>query len=148
MKSLKVKWQRLIESGQTCPRCASTGDEVKKAVASLQNSLNPLGIEVNFIKKELSIDEFKEDPLKSNIIMINNQPLEYWLDAETGESECCDICGPNDCRTITVNGKTYEEIPSNLIIKGALVAASSLVADNKNKACCDGNNTNIDSCCC
>ncbi|SJZ83227.1 protein of unknown function [Selenihalanaerobacter shriftii] len=30
MKDLKVKWQRLISDGETCPRCGGTEEELKK----------------------------------------------------------------------------------------------------------------------
>ena len=150
MKILKIKWQRLVYEGDTCPRCRNTGKEIKKAVSNLRKSLNSLGVKVVFDKEELSIKKFKEDPLNSNVIIINNQPLEYWVDGKIGKSECCDVCGPNDCRTITVDGKTYEEIPSDLIIKGGLIAASDIVTNDTNKSCCgsDSESSQSGSCNC
>ena len=44
MKTLKIKWQRLIFNEQTCPRCGSTEKEVEKAVSILKESLKPVGI--------------------------------------------------------------------------------------------------------
>lgn len=51
MKTLKIQWQRLIIDGQTCQRCGTTESEVDKAVQSLKQSLNPLGIEVALEKE-------------------------------------------------------------------------------------------------
>ncbi len=148
MKTFKIKWQRLVSEGQTCPRCRTTGEELKKAVSSLKESLNLLGINVVFEKEELSVAKFKEAPLQSNMITLNGKPLEKWIDGKVGQSECCDVCGPNDCRTTTVGGKTYEEIPAKLIIKAGLIAASSIV-NKTSKSCCDNGSTSTsDSSCC
>ncbi|TSK07877.1 MAG: DUF2703 domain-containing protein [Geobacter sp.] len=127
MKILKFKWQRLVYEGQTCPRCGLTEVEVEKAIATLNESLNPLGIDVVLEKSELSVDLFKKDTLQSNMIWINDRPLEEWIGGMTGKSQCCDVCGPNDCRTVSVGGEVYEVIPSELLLKAGLLAASQLV---------------------
>ncbi len=137
MNEFIISWQRLVSDGETCPRCGGTEENLEKAVSSLKKSINPLGLNVIFKKKKLSVKEFKEDPLKSNLITINDKPLEYWINGKVNESQCCDVCGPNDCRTITVGEETYEEIPSNLIIKAGLIAASNMIGNNENKSCCD-----------
>jgi len=61
-KFLKIKWQRLISNGKTCPRCRSTGRELNKAIAVLEKALAPLGIEVMLEKEKISMSEFKKDP--------------------------------------------------------------------------------------
>ena len=146
MKELKIKWQRLISGGETCPRCGGTEEELEKAVSNLKQSLNPLGVSVVLDKRELSEKEFKETPLQSNMIIINDQPLENWIDGEIGKSQCCDVCGPTECRTITVEGKTFEEIPAELIVKGGLAAASNILDAGTNGSCC--NNSSSESSCC
>lgn len=130
MKTLEIIWQRLIHEEKTCPRCGSTGDEVENAVVSLRQSLGPLGIDVVLKKREISIDEFKKDPLQSNMIWINDRILEDYLGGTTGQSRCCDVCGPNDCRTVEVDGNEYEVIPSELMIKAGLLAAAQLLGTN------------------
>lgn len=135
---LKIKWKRLISNGETCPRCGSTEEELGKAVSILKQSLAPLGIEVILEKEELSVAEFKKDPLQSNRIWINNRLLEDWIDGEVGHSLCCDVCGPSECRTVEVEGQVYETIPSEIIIKAGLSAASQLVIPRKGEACCGG----------
>jgi hypothetical protein len=126
-KILTIKWQRLLNDGQTCPRCGSTGDEVDKAVTTLRQALTPLGIVVVLEKGELSLAEFKQDILQSNVIAINDRPLEDWLGAQTGQSECCDVCGPNDCRTLEMAGEVHEVVPAELIVKAGLLAAAPLL---------------------
>ncbi len=136
MKTLKIKWQRLVEAGETCPRCGSTEDELEKAIATLEQSLKPLGIEVVLEKRELSQAEFEKDPLRSNEIWLNDKPLEEWIGGEVNQSPCCDVCGPAECRTVGVGGEVYETIPADLIIKAGLLAASQLVSAETSESCC------------
>jgi hypothetical protein len=152
MKTLKIKWQRLVSEGETCPRCGSTEEELKKAISTLKQSLIPLGIEVVLEKAELSVAEFKKDPLRSNQIWLNNWSLEHWIGGKVGQSPCCDVCGPSECRTVVVEGEVYEAIPADLIIKAGLLAASQLLSAETNKSSCGcGAETSIkkqsSSCC-
>ena len=66
--TLKIRWKRLISKGETCPRCGSTEEEIKKAVLILKQSFAPLGINVILEKEQLSVTEFQKDPLQSNRI--------------------------------------------------------------------------------
>jgi hypothetical protein len=124
---LKIKWQRLVSDGQTCLRCSSTEEEIEKAVSVLRQSLTPLGIEVVLEKSELTVREFERNPLESNKIWINDRLLEDWIGGAVGQSPCCDVCGPSECRTVKVEGEIYETIPADLIIKAGLLAASELI---------------------
>ncbi len=137
-KILKIKWQRLISEGETCPRCGSTEKELDKAVSTLRQSLAPLGIEIVIEKEELSGWEFKKDSLQSNRIWINNRLLEDWIEGEVGHSPCCDVCGPHECRTVEVKGEVFEAIPADIIIKAGLSAASQLIIVGKSEPCCEG----------
>jgi len=149
MDKLEISWQRLVYDDETCPRCGGTEENLKKAVSKLKSSIQPLGLELVFNKKVLSVKEFKESPLESNMIFINDKPLEYWISGKVGKSECCDVCGPNDCRTITVDGETYEEIPSELIIKAGLMAVSEMIANKESRSCCDDKSSSpVNSSCC
>lgn len=147
MKTLKVRWQRIVTDGKTCPRCESTGHELEKAIFALKKSLAPLGIQVILKKDKLSIARFKKDPLQSNQIWINNRLLEDWINANTGSSPCCDVCGPSECRTIKSKGKSYETIPAHLIIQAGLIAASKLVISKINPLCCGTRKTPAKNCC-
>lgn len=147
MKTLKVKWQRLVSDGQTCPRCGSTEEELEKAISTLKQSLSPLGMEVVVEKEELSVSEFKKDPLRSNQIWLNDRPLEDWIGGKVGQSPCCDVCGPSECRTVGVGGEVYEAIPADLIIKAGLLAASQSAGAETNESCCDSEAHKPSTCC-
>jgi len=71
---LKIKWQRLIFEGETCPRCGSTEKELDEAISNLRQSLAPLEIEIVLEKEELPVSEFKKDPLQSWKQMIKRLP--------------------------------------------------------------------------
>lgn len=129
MKEITLQWQRLVEDGQTCPRCSDTGDAVRQAAATLGDALAALGIGLRLEESELASTEFAHAPLESNRILLQGRTLEDWVGAETGQSPCCEVCGPNDCRTVTVDGTTYEAIPADLIIRAGLLAASSLLSE-------------------
>jgi hypothetical protein len=141
MKVLKIIWQRLLidKSGETCPRCGSTEKELEKAVHTLKQSLIPLGIEVILEKKSLDPVTFAKDVLESNRIWIGEKPLEAWLEAEVGQSLCCEVCGSAECRTVDVGEKIYETIPADIIIRAGLVAASRMVAAEPIEPCCEEN---------
>jgi len=136
MKTLKIQWQRLIIDDETCPRCGATEEEVDKAYISLRQSLSPLGIKVVLEKKALDSAVFKKNPSQSNLIVIGERTLEEWLNAQTGGSSCCGPCGDTECRTIETQGKIYETIPAELIIKGGLIAAGQLLNTKGSQSCC------------
>lgn len=132
MNSLRIKWQRLVTNGQTCERCGSTEDELDRAMSILTESLSPMKIEVTLEKMEISFEEFEKNPLISNQIWINEKPLEEWVGGMIGQSQCCGPYASCDCRTVSVDGEPYETIPSDLITKVGLLAASRLFVSRKN----------------
>lgn len=142
MQTLPIKWQRLVNrTGATCPRCSGTGDEVRRAAAALRPLLEPLEIEP--VLEEEAIDEagFERDPLRSNQILIAGHPIEHWLSGRTGQSRCCAECGDNDCRTLELEGQSYDVIEEALILRAGLIAAAELVrstATPKAEGCCAG----------
>ncbi len=136
MKTLSIRWQRLVADGQTCPRCGATEEAVEDAVSTLRKSLAPLGIEIALEKAELTVAEFKRSPLASNEILIDGRSLESWIGGGTGQSPCCDVCGPSDCRTLEVGGEVHEAIPSGLIVKAGLLAGAQLLLDKPVGTCC------------
>lgn len=127
MKTLTIQWQRLVDgSGQTCDRCRNTGDTVETAWKKLQKALAELGIDVKLETKTLDHAVFIKDPLQSNRIWIEGKPLEDWIGATVGQSQCCDVCGDSECRTISFSQNTYETPPEDLIIRAGLLAAAEL----------------------
>jgi hypothetical protein len=136
-KVLKIKWQRLISKGKTCPRCGSTERELNKAIVVLKKTLAPLDIGVVLEKGTISMSGFKKDPLQSNRIWINDRPLEDYIQGRVGQSACCDVCGSNECRTVEIGEQVYETIPSEIIIKAGFSAASQMVNARIGKSCCE-----------
>ena len=137
MKKLNILWQRLVdEHGQTCDRCGTTETAVEGAVQKLKRSLRELGIDVVLEKKTLNPFTFLEDPLESNRIWIAGEPIEKWLSATTGQSKCCSTCGDSDCRTVTIDGKTYEAIPTELIVKAGMLAGAQVLHSEPRGSCC------------
>lgn len=119
--------------------------EIDKAVKILKAALAHLGIKVRVEKTELSRREFKTRPQESNRIWMAERPLEDWLNAQTGKSECCDACGSEHCRTVAVGNETFEAIPNHLIIRAGFLAAADLIRPSqatqpkgikKNRGCC------------
>lgn len=137
MKVLEVRWQRLVdEKGRTCDRCGATETAVEDAVGRLQRSLRELGVDVVLEKAAIDPATFSGDPLESNRIWIGGRPIEEWLQATAGKSPCCSSCGDSDCRTVTIDGKTYEAIPSELIVRAGLIAAAGLAPAPAGGPCC------------
>ncbi len=138
MTVLTISWQRLVDSGETCPRCADTGTEVRRAADILSAALAPLGLAVHLDESVVTPEEFEQTPLESNRIFIEGRSLEDWLGGQVGHSPCCKVCGPNDCRTVTVDGVAHETIPADLIVRaGLLAAAGSLTqVESQPAPCC------------
>jgi len=128
MKSLPIVWQRLVsQDGKTCDRCYATYQEIQLAINKLKDALRPLDIEPRLEIREIDEKSFKAAPSESNRIWIAGRPMEEWLGATVGSSRCCSVCGISDCRTVKVEGTTFEVIPEKLLIKAALIASSQLL---------------------
>jgi hypothetical protein len=88
-------------------------------------------------EKALSVEACAKDISQSNRIWIAGRPLEEWFGAKTGKSPCSTCCGELvenvECRTVEVDGKTYETIPADLILQAGLLAAAEII---KGKGCC------------
>lgn len=115
MKKLTIEWKHLEKSGETCLRCSKTGKSIVQVVEEISEGLKPKGIKISFKETKLPKTEIKQ----SNLILINDKPLEEIISAKVSESycpSCCDITGEGTyCRTIEKDGKVYEEIPEGLI---------------------------------
>lgn len=128
MKPLPIVWQRLVSAeGKTCDRCSATYQEMQRAVETLRQSLRPMGIKPVLEIREIDERSFKSNPSESNRIWIGGRPMEEWLGASVGSSPCCSVCGTSECRTVEVDGITFETIPEKLFLKAALLAASQLL---------------------
>jgi hypothetical protein len=134
-QTLTIRWQRLTDSsGDTCGRCESTERSVEEARRRLTASLKPLGLRVTVVKARLTPEQFKLDPGQSNRIWLAERPLEEILDAKTGMSRCSGCCGESDCRTTIVDGRAYETIPPELIVRAGLKIAANMIQPPSPKA--------------
>lgn len=139
MKPLPILWKRLVSEGETCPRCGSTQHNVASAVAKLTSALRPLGIEPVLETHAIDDASFRAAPAESNRLWIGGKPMEEWLGATAGSSLCCEVCGDLPCRTMELEGQTFEAIPEDLIVKAGIIAASRLVGPDTSAsvtACC------------
>jgi hypothetical protein len=137
-RSIHIHWQRLVdETGNTCQRCATTQDEVRLAADTLTRVLRPLNMDVVREERPMPPDECARDILQSNRITVDGRSLADWLGGRDGKSlcqSCCLMLGPaTECRTLTVDGQTYDAIPATLIVRAGLRAADAALAEN---ACC------------
>lgn len=127
MKTLAMTWQRLVTNGETCPRCDGTHQQMQHAFDKLKEALRPLGIQPTLEVKAIDDASFRSNPAESNRIWIAGKPMEEWLGASVGSSQCCSVCGTSVCRTMAVGSTTFETIPEALIIKAGLMAAADML---------------------
>lgn len=127
-RTLVIRWQRLVDDvGDTCTRCSGTELSIEQARRTLAASLKPLGLHVRVIKAQLTTEQFALAPSESNRIWIGEETLEAVLGAGTSVSICSGCCGDSPCRTTVVDGRSYETIPPELIIRAGLRVAADLV---------------------
>lgn len=126
MKTLQIEWRHLDINKGTCLRCSKTGKTLNQVIAELKKELKSEGIKIIFKETKLS----EKDISQSNMILVNGKPLEHILPkAKTDENYCssCTCLTGNEtyCRTIQYEGKTYEEIPEELIRTAVLKIIAS-----------------------
>ncbi len=140
---LGFHWQRLVTGeGETCDRCGSTEQELREAIETLKQSLRPLGIEIELVEEALTPQECAEDIIGSNRIVIGGRTVEEWLGGEAGQSpceSCCTAIGEDvECRTVVVDGTTYETVPAELVVRAGLLAASDMMQASSSGERCSG----------
>jgi len=116
MQTIVIEWQHLDVAGATCQRCGDTGLELGRAVERLQAECAPKEVEIIFRETLLAADQIAQ----SNVILINDVPLESILPHTLAGTSCCTSCGdltgrPEQCRTLVHLGQEYESIPQELI---------------------------------
>ena len=125
MKTLPIIWQHLVNAEkQTCSRCGTTGEELRKALQVLEAELLPQGIQPHLEIRTMSEEEFLTHPEESNRIWIMGVPLEDLVGGTQGSSTCHDVCHGEQCRTVESQGKTYDAVPASLIVQAAHRALS------------------------
>ena len=126
MKELTIEWRHYEKEGATCDRCAATGSSVSEVVTQLRHELAAKGVTVTFTETILP----EELMAQSNMILFNGTPLEAVLENAAADENPCPSCScltgsETSCRTVEYKGKTYEEIPGELIRKAAYKVTES-----------------------
>lgn len=126
--ALEILWQRVAVGAQTCERCGDTGAGVRRAAERLREKLAPRGIVVTLAEKILPPQAVAE----SNRVFFNGLSVEELLGAEVGMNHCrscCELLGaPTDCRTLRLDGREYEALPEELLVRAGLLAAEKFEA--------------------
>lgn len=127
MRDLTIEWRHYDKDGATCARCSATGQGLDEVIAELRDEFAPRGIRVVFVETRLA----EEHMLESNIILFNGIPLEELLSGASASENACVSCScltgtETSCRTVEYDGKTYEEIPADLVRKAAYKALGLL----------------------
>lgn len=119
MKKLLIEWKHLDMAGETCDRCYDTGENLSNEVKRLNRTLQPKGVEVEFIETKLDDTKIPQ----SNVILFNGVPIEEVLNINVSENyceSCSNLLGVKTyCRTVTFEGNEYEDIPAKAIRKAA-----------------------------
>ncbi|NUQ45757.1 MAG: DUF2703 domain-containing protein [Phycisphaerae bacterium] len=138
-RAVVIRWQRIADTqGQTCGRCGSTEQAIDAAAARLRQSLSPLEVTVSVQKVAMPTSDLDKCVEESNRIWLNDRPLEQWLSANVGTSACTGFCGDRTCRTLEVDGQSYDTIPADLIVRAGLLAAADSIRRPAQATCCGG----------
>ena len=116
MRRLEIEWKHLDKDGDTCFRCAETGNTVKDFIQGMNDTCLEEGIQITL--KETLLDE--EGISESNSLRFNGTLLEDVLNnlkvSENYCGSCTELTGQETyCRTVEKDGETYEEIPESVI---------------------------------
>jgi hypothetical protein len=114
-RTLVIEWKHLDVEGETCERCAGTGQEIHQAVGDLARDRQLRGTTVCIRDSPLDADQIGE----SNAILINGVPIEQILAGTVRDTSCpsCSVLTGQSscCRAIEVDGTEYELVPASQI---------------------------------
>jgi len=126
MKTLDMLWQRVTLGAETCVRCGDTGESVRRAAEGLRRELAGQDIAVVLTEKALPPFAVAE----SNRVFFNGESVEELLGAQVGMNHCqscCEMLGEQtDCRTLTLEGREYEALPEELLLRAGRIAAGKM----------------------
>lgn len=114
-KKICVEWRHYDKEGSTCNRCSGTGANIAAVIKEFAER----GVAIELQETLLSADRISE----SNLVLINNVPLEVLLSGgAVGESDCpscsCLTGKSTSCRTVQSDGEVYEELSPELLRRG------------------------------
>jgi hypothetical protein len=127
---ITIEWRHLDVRGETCDRCAGTYANIREAVTPLERSGELEGIGIEIIDTPLAKDRIEE----SNMVLINDVPIELVLGTEVQYTECSscgDLVGvPTCCRAGTSGGTMEETLPVEMIRAGIRAAITRMRKHN------------------
>jgi len=131
MNKISIEWKHFDKEGKTCERCSKTGSNLLVAVSRMQKDS---GIEISFKETKLPEERMSE----SNEILIDGVLLEDFIPHLKASENKCPSCSelidqPEscNCRTLSQEGKIFEEIPVELIEQAILNRINLKNMDNK-----------------
>lgn len=131
MKTLLIEWRHLDVDGETCERCSQTGLALVEETRLLNRKLESRDVKIKL--KETKIK--KERISESNLILIDDVPIEKIIDIKLVESfcrSCSDLVGSDTyCRAVYYRGKKYDDVP-RVAIREAVAKSLGLKMRRKN----------------
>ena len=112
MKWIEIEWMHLDVLGETCVRCAETGDTVQHAIEELNNECADAGVRVRLKETLLDAERIGD----SNRILVNGRPIEAIVPDMAVSASDCSSCGDligeeTRCRSLVMDGQEYEAVP-------------------------------------
>jgi hypothetical protein len=106
----------LVRQGRTCERCGDTGETLRKVIRELNAGCGAKPVRFRLKNTRLPVIRMAE----SNSILIDGRPLEQIVPEATVTKTDCPSCGEltgqaTQCRALTVDGRTHEAIPAEMI---------------------------------
>lgn len=138
MKTHIIEWKRLVRQGRTCDRCGDTGETLRKVVRELNAGCGAKRARFRLKTSRLPASRVAE----SNSILIDGRPLEQIVPGVTVTETECNSCGEltgrsMQCRAITVDGRTHDAVPAELI-SSAICRVADCCGEDCNCDCgCD-----------
>lgn len=135
---VRVEFEHLVVSGETCDRCDETREGVRAAVADARASLSGSAVALELVERTLDPSQLAN----SNRVLVNGRPAEEWLGGRSVTSDCpscADLLGePACCREIEVGGVRSQAVGRDVVFDAIMAAAGLAPAGVPGEACCGG----------
>jgi hypothetical protein len=135
IKTHVIEWKRLVRQGRTCNRCGDTGETLRKVVRELNAGCGAKQARFRLKTTRLPATRVAE----SNSILIDGWPLEQIVPGVAVTETECDSCGEllgrtTQCRAVTVDGRTHDAVPAELI-RSAICRVANCCGEDCNCGC-------------
>lgn len=130
-KTIVISWKKSdAASCKGCEKCGATEAEVNKAVTSLKTKLADRGFKVRAEERKAVPANVKPSEVG---IWVCDIPLETWLAAGVGLKPCdpSQGCQMSSCKVLYVDGRTYETVPADMMMRACFLASDQLAENGK-----------------